>query len=81
MTTSDDDVLAVPLSVLGLDTRTTNALLNNGLCTIGDLVTKTEIEVWRLHYLGPATLAEIKTKLSALGLVLRPGPPVPRWKS
>jgi len=81
MTTDGDDVLAAPLSVLGLSLRATNTLLNNGLSTIGDLVAKTEVEIWRLHYLGPATLVEIKIKLSALGLALRPGPPVPHLRT
>jgi DNA-directed RNA polymerase subunit alpha len=78
--TGDDNMLAAPLSSLGLDTRTTNTLLNNGLQTIGDLVAKTEVEIWQLPYFGPTTLAQIKAKLSALGLGLRPGPPLPKWK-
>jgi DNA-directed RNA polymerase alpha subunit len=80
MTTDGDDVLAAPLSSLGLTTRLTNTLLSNGFSTVGDVVAKSELEIWQLHYLGPATLAEIKTKLSALGLALRPGPPLPNEK-
>ena len=80
MTTGDNDMLTAPLSSLGLATRLTNTLLNNGFSTIGDVVAKTELEIWQLHYLGPTTLTEIKTKLSALGLTLRPGPPLPKRK-
>ena len=58
--TTGDDVLAAPLSTLGLATRLTNTLLSNGFSTVGDLVAKSELEIWQLHYLGPATLAEIK---------------------
>ena len=39
------DVLAAPLSVLGLNIRATNALLNNGFSTVGDLLAKTEREL------------------------------------
>ena len=82
MTTGDDDVLAAPLSSLGLTTRLTNTLLSNGFSTVGDVVAKSELEIWQLHYLGPAILTEIRTRLSALGLALRPGPPLPKskWK-
>ena len=38
----DDEALAAPLSVLGLNIRATNALLNNGFSTVGDVVAKTE---------------------------------------
>ena len=75
MTAADDDVLAAPLSVLRLNIRATNALLNNGFSTVGDVVAKTEIEILQQPNLGPVTLTEIKAKLSVLGLALRPSPP------
>ena len=34
----DDEALAAPLSVLGLTIRASNALLNNGFSTVGDVV-------------------------------------------
>jgi DNA-directed RNA polymerase alpha subunit len=80
MTTGDDDVMTAPLSSLRLATRVTNTLLNNDLSTIGDIVAKTESEIWQLPHLGPTSLTQIKAKLSALGLGLRPGPPLPKWK-
>ena len=80
MTTGDDDVMAAPLSFLQLATRVTNTLPNNRFSTIGDIVAKTESEIWQLPYLGPTSLTQIKAKLSALGLALRPGPPLPKWK-
>jgi len=40
--TGDDEALAAPLSVLGLSIRASNALLNNGFSTVGDVVAKTE---------------------------------------
>jgi DNA-directed RNA polymerase subunit alpha len=78
---TDDEALAAPLSVLRLNTRTTNALLNSGLSTIGDLVAKTEVEVWQLPQIGQTTLTHIKAKLSECGLALRPGDTGrPKWK-
>ena len=78
MTEADEAVLAAPLSVLGLNIRATNALLNNGFSTVGDVVAKTEIEILQQQNLGPVTLTYIKAKLSALGLALRPSPPPPK---
>jgi DNA-directed RNA polymerase subunit alpha len=74
MTTGDDDVLAAPLSSLGLNIRASNALLMNGISTVGDLLAKTETELWRLPLIGLSNMTEIKAKLSARGLALRPGP-------
>ena len=40
MTADDEAVLAAPLSALGLNIRATNALLVNGISTVGDLLGK-----------------------------------------
>jgi len=70
----DDEALAAPLSVLGLTIRASNALLNNGFSTVGDVLAKTERELlWQLPGVGRGTLAEIKAKLGTRGLALRPG--------
>ena len=72
--TGDDEALAAPLSVLGLTIRASNALLNNGCNTLGDVVAKTERELlWQLPGVGQGTLTEIKAKLGTRGLALRPG--------
>jgi len=73
MTEADEAVLAAPLSVLELNIRATNALLNNGFSTVGDLLAKTERELARLPLIGPSNMREIKAKLSARGLALHPG--------
>ena len=78
--TGDDEALAAPLSVLGLSIRASNSLLSNGFSTVGEVVAKTEIELWQLPHVGRGTLAEIKAKLSVRGLTLRPGQPPPKWK-
>jgi DNA-directed RNA polymerase alpha subunit len=71
--TGDDEVMTAPLSVLGLTLRSSNALLNNGFSTVGDLLPKTETEIVTLPHIGPIVLADIKAKLSARGLTLHPG--------
>jgi hypothetical protein len=72
ITTSGDNLLAAPLSVLGLTIRTNNALLNNDFSTVGDVVARTEVELARLPLIGGVIMAEIKAKLSARGLALLP---------
>lgn len=71
--TGGDDLLTAPLSVLGLIVRASNALLNNGISTVGDLLAKTEVEIATLPGIGPFALADIRAKLSARGLMFRPG--------
>ena len=76
----NDDVLGAPLSELGLSVRAVNILLNNGFSTVRDVVARTERELfWQLPGLGRGTLIEIKAKLGARGLALRPGG-APRYK-
>ena len=65
-------VLTAPLSALRLNRRASNALLNNELRTVSDVVTKTEAELLRLPNLGRHSLAEIKAKLLVHGLTLHP---------
>ena len=50
--TGDDEALAAPLSVLGLSIRASNSLLSNGFSTVGEVVAKTEIELWQLPHVG-----------------------------
>ena len=39
------DILNAPLSILGLQLRAYNALLNNGISTVGDLVARTDVDL------------------------------------
>jgi DNA-directed RNA polymerase alpha subunit len=68
-----DDLLKVPLSELGLSQRVSDALLSEGIETVGRL-TETRpdelLEVWRIH---EPELAEIRNKLALRGLNLREG--------
>jgi hypothetical protein len=76
--TGDDEGLAAPLSVLGLSVRASNALLNSGFSTVGDIVARTETELAGLPSIGAFTIIDIKTKLIAHSLTLRANSPGPR---
>ena len=67
------DILNAPLSILGLNIRATNALVNNGFRTVADVVARTEVDLARLPHFGQATMADLKAKLGARGLTLRQG--------
>lgn len=65
---SDDDAaeLMTPVEDLNLSARTANALLNNGIKTIGDLVTLGETELRELKGFGSKALDEVKDKMAEL---------------
>lgn len=58
--------LMTPIEDLGLSARTTNALLNNDIRTINDLVTLTDLELRELKGFGAKALDEVKDKLREL---------------
>lgn len=58
--------LMTPIEDLGLSARTTNALLNNDIRTINDLVTLTDLELKELKGFGAKALDEVKDKLREL---------------
>ena len=49
------------------EVRLSNTLRRGGVRTIEDLLTRTEEQLLRLHYIGPASLSRIKNQLSARG--------------
>jgi DNA-directed RNA polymerase subunit alpha len=63
--------LKTRIDSLGLSTRTSNALHEANIRTVGGLVKKSEQELSDLQGLGEKALSEIDTALSALGLRLR----------
>ena len=65
---NNDDAaeLMTPIEDLNLSARTANALLNNGIKTIGDLVTLGEIELRELKGFGSKALDEVKDKMAEL---------------
>jgi hypothetical protein len=60
--------LATPVKDLELSTRATNALINDGVLTLQDLVAKTDSELLLIPNLGRGSLAEIKAALVKRGL-------------
>ncbi len=58
--------LQTPIEDLNLSARTTNALLNNDIKTIKDLVTLTDMELKELKGFGAKALDEVKEKLADL---------------
>lgn len=58
--------LMTPVEDLNLTARTANALLNNGIKTIGDLVTLGETELRELKGFGSKALDEVKEKMAEL---------------
>ncbi len=58
--------LMTPIEDLNLTARTANALYNNGIKTIGDLVTLGEIELRELKGFGSKALDEVKDKMAEL---------------
>lgn len=62
----DDSGLALPIEELGLSARTANALINNDIKTVRDLVTLSEVDLKDLKGFGSRALDEVKEKLTEL---------------
>jgi DNA-directed RNA polymerase subunit alpha len=65
---ADADKLMTPIEDLNLTARTTNALINNDIRTINDLVTLSDTEMRELKGFGSKALDEVKDKLAELEL-------------
>ena len=67
--TEDEDAgLMLPIEELELSARTANALLNNDIRTIRDLVTLSETDLKDLKGFGQKALDEVKEKLTVLNI-------------
>ncbi len=66
VTTDDAAVLMTSIEDLNLSARTANALLNNGIRTVGELVTLGEVELRELKGFGSKALDEVKDKMAEL---------------
>ncbi|MBM3209936.1 DNA-directed RNA polymerase subunit alpha [Candidatus Saccharibacteria bacterium] len=64
----DDSELNTPIEDLDLSSRTANALINNDIRTVHDLVTLTEQDLRELKGFGSKALDEVKDKLAELEL-------------
>ena len=64
----DDSGLSLPIEELDLSARTANALANNDIKTIRDLVTLSETDLKDLKGFGQKALDEVKEKLTELNI-------------
>lgn len=64
----DEGELNTPIEELGLSARTANALINNEIRTVHDLVTLSEQDLRDLKGFGSKALDEVKDKLAELEL-------------
>lgn len=64
----DDSQLSTPIEDLNLTARTANALVNNDIRTVHDLVTLTEQDLRELKGFGSKALDEVKDKMAELEL-------------
>ena len=69
----EEEIKKRPIAELNLSTRTTNALINNGIKTIGGLLRYSEEKLKELEGLGEKGVQEIMAKLRRLGLVKKEG--------
>jgi len=65
------DVTKMVVEDLKLTGRTLNALVNNGIKTVGGIVRKSEKSLAELEGMGDKALSEIKRKIKKLGLELK----------
>lgn len=65
-------LLEMPIDELDLSVRSYNCLKRAGINTVGQLVEKTDEEMIKVRNLGKKSLEEVKQKLAALGLSLKP---------
>ena len=65
--TSDE---ALPIDVLNLSGRAWSSLRQDGIQTLGDLTRRTEQQLRAIDNIGPASIADIRSKLADRGLVL-----------
>ncbi len=63
---TEDGGLLLPIEELGLSARTANALVNNNIKTIQDLVMLSEMDLRDLKGFGSKALEEVKSKLTEL---------------
>lgn len=63
-----DAVLDLPVEVLGLNQRGMNACRSAGAKTLGELVRREALEMYKFNNVGRKTLQELEIKLARLGL-------------
>ncbi len=68
---TEEDVTKLLVEDLKLTGRTVNALLNNGIKTVGGVLRKSEKGLAELEGMGEKAISEIKRKIKKLGLELK----------
>jgi DNA-directed RNA polymerase subunit alpha len=63
--------LLVPLSELGIEPRAANLLREQGIVTLGDLLTRTREELLDIGGFGEKTLERVEARVRELGYLLR----------
>lgn len=66
-----EDAEKMSVEDLKLSTRTLNALIDNGIKTVGGIMRKSEKSLSELEGMGDKALSEVKRKLKKLGLELK----------
>ena len=61
---------ALPIDVLNLGSRAWSSLRRDGIQTLGDLTRRSSAQLLAIENIGPASVAEIKSKLADRGLSL-----------
>ncbi|MGD0576963.1 MAG: DNA-directed RNA polymerase subunit alpha [Candidatus Staskawiczbacteria bacterium] len=69
----ETDVTKLAVEDMKLTGRTLNALLNNGIKTVGGIMKKSEKTLSELEGMGDKAMSEIKRKIKKLGLELKDG--------
>ncbi|CAB1129920.1 RNA polymerase (alpha subunit) [Candidatus Hydrogenisulfobacillus filiaventi] len=67
-----DRLMEMPIEELDLSVRSFNCLKRAGINTVGELAEKTDEDMMKVRNLGKKSLEEVKEKLFALGLSLKP---------
>jgi DNA-directed RNA polymerase subunit alpha len=67
----EEDITKLVVEDLKLTGRTLNALVNNGIKTVGGIIKKSEKGLSELDGMGDKALSEIKRKIKKLGLELK----------
>jgi len=67
----DEQVLALPVKILGVGARTRNLFLHEKIRTLGDVLCKSESEYLKYRNFGPGSLEELKEELLLKGLELK----------
>jgi hypothetical protein len=64
------DILLAPVDALEFTIRTTNCFATEGIKCVGDLVQRTEVELFRMPGIGKKSLTEVKEVLANYNLSL-----------